>query len=143
LKRVSNAEYKELEEPLAEWQLQYDRHPDSGLTTGELLILKAKEFWGKLPCYARKEAPKFSVGWLDSFKKRYGIKERRRYGKGVSAKIDNKSEKMTEEIQETVREYRPDLTYNINESVGQIARQLIQCGRLGQFRLASRLLYSG
>jgi hypothetical protein len=26
---------------------------------------------------------------------------------------------------------------------GQIARQLIQCGRLGQFRLASRLLYSG
>jgi hypothetical protein len=27
-------------------------------------------------------------------------------------------------------------------AVGQIARQLIQCGRLGQFRLASRLLYS-
>jgi hypothetical protein len=27
--------------------------------------------------------------------------------------------------------------------IGQIARQLIQCGRLGQFRLASRLLYSG
>jgi hypothetical protein len=26
--------------------------------------------------------------------------------------------------------------------VGQIARQLIQCGRLGQFRLASRLLYN-
>jgi hypothetical protein len=28
-------------------------------------------------------------------------------------------------------------------AVGQIARQLIQCGRLGQFRPASRLLYSG
>ena len=28
-------------------------------------------------------------------------------------------------------------------AVGQIARQLIQCGRLGQFRLASRLLYRG
>jgi hypothetical protein len=27
-------------------------------------------------------------------------------------------------------------------AVGQIARQLIQGGRLGQFRLASRLLYS-
>jgi hypothetical protein len=27
--------------------------------------------------------------------------------------------------------------------LSQIARQLIQCGRLGQFRLASRLLYSG
>jgi hypothetical protein len=28
-------------------------------------------------------------------------------------------------------------------AVGQIARQLIQCKRLGQFRLASRLFYSG
>jgi hypothetical protein len=27
-------------------------------------------------------------------------------------------------------------------AVGQVARQLIQCGRLGQFRLASRLLYN-
>jgi hypothetical protein len=31
----------------------------------------------------------------------------------------------------------------VNNIKGQIARQLIQCGRLGQFRLASRLLYSG
>jgi hypothetical protein len=116
LKRVSNAEYKELEEALAEWQLRYDRHPDSGSTTGELLILKAKEFWDKLPCYARKEAPKFSVGWLDGFKKRYGMKERRRHGEGASAKIDDESEKMMEEIRETVREYGPDLTYNMDES---------------------------
>jgi hypothetical protein len=28
-------------------------------------------------------------------------------------------------------------------AAGQVARQLIQCGRLGQFRLAIRLLYSG
>jgi hypothetical protein len=50
LKRVSNAKYNELERALAEWQLRYDCHPDSGSTTSELLILKAKEFWDKLPC---------------------------------------------------------------------------------------------
>jgi hypothetical protein len=50
LKRVSNAEYKELERALDEWQLRYDCHPDSGPTTSELLILEAKKFWDKLPC---------------------------------------------------------------------------------------------
>lgn len=30
LSRSSTAEYEELEETLAEWQCQYDRHPDSG-----------------------------------------------------------------------------------------------------------------
>jgi hypothetical protein len=55
-------EHKELEKALAEWQLRYDRHPDSGLTTRELLVLKAKEFWAKLLCYAGKEKPKFLIG---------------------------------------------------------------------------------
>jgi hypothetical protein len=42
--RNRSPEHKELEKALAEWQLRYDRHPDSGLTTRELLVLKAKEF---------------------------------------------------------------------------------------------------
>jgi actin-like ATPase involved in cell morphogenesis len=44
------------------------------------------------------------------------MKERQRYKEDVLAKIDNKSEKIIEEIRETVQEYGPDLTYNINES---------------------------
>jgi hypothetical protein len=44
LKRVSNTDNKELEEALAVWQLRYDKHSDSGLITGDLLILKAREF---------------------------------------------------------------------------------------------------
>lgn len=114
--RIRATEYEELEEALAEWQLRYDRHPDSGSITGDLLVFKAKEFWGKLPCYAGKEAPKFSNGWLDGFKNRYGIKERRRHGEGASAQVDDESEKIIEEIREQVKEYGPENTYNMDES---------------------------
>jgi len=116
LSRGSTAEYKELEEALAEWQLRYNRHPDLGLTTGDLLRIKVREFWDKLPYYARKEPPKFSDGWLAGFKRRYGLKERRRHGEGASAQIDEESEQMMEEIRVVAREYGPDLTYNIDES---------------------------
>jgi len=100
---------------LAEWQLRYDRYPDLGLTTSDLLRIKAREFWDKLPCYARKEPPKFSDGWLVGFKRRYGLKERRRHGEGASAQINEESEQMMKEIRVVAREYRPDLTYNIDE----------------------------
>jgi hypothetical protein len=116
MSRGSTAEYKELEEALAQWQLRYDRHPDSGAITGDLLCLKAKEFWNKLPCYTRKEPPKFSHGWLGGFKRRYGLKERRRHGEGASAQIDEESERMMEEIRAAVKEYGHDLTYNVDES---------------------------
>jgi hypothetical protein len=114
--RTRTPEYKELEEALAEWQLRYDRHPDSGSITGDLLVLKAKEFWGKLPFYSRKETPKFLNGWLEGFKRRYRIKERRCYSEGAFAQVNNKSEKTMEEIRQQVKEYRPENTYNINES---------------------------
>jgi hypothetical protein len=81
-----------------------------------LLVLKAKEFWGKLPFYAGKETPKFSNGWLEGFKKRYGIKERRRHGEGASAQVDDESEKTIEEIREQVKEYGPENTYNMDET---------------------------
>ena len=84
-RRIRDPEYKVLEGALAEWQLRYDRPPDSGSTTGELLRYKAIEFWGKLPEYTGKAVPKFSNGWLEGFKKRYGLKERRRHGEGRSA----------------------------------------------------------
>jgi DDE superfamily endonuclease/Fission yeast centromere protein N-terminal domain/Tc5 transposase DNA-binding domain len=116
LKRVSNADYKELEEALAAWQLRYDKHPDSGSTTGDLLCLKAREFWEKLPCYAGKEPPKFSNGWLARFKSRYGLKERRRHGEGASAQIDEDSEHIMAEIRKEAAEYGPDNTYNMDES---------------------------
>ena len=100
--RTRTPEYKELEEALAEWQLRYNRYPDSGSITSDLLILKAKEFWGKLPFYTRKETPKFLNSWLEGFEKRYGIKERRRHSEGASAQVDE-SEKTIERFESKLR----------------------------------------
>jgi DDE superfamily endonuclease/Fission yeast centromere protein N-terminal domain/Tc5 transposase DNA-binding domain len=116
LTRLREPEYKELEEALAEWQLRYDRHPDSGSTTGELLRIKATELWGKLPVYSGQPCPSWSNGWLAGFKKRYNLKERRRHGEGASAQIDEESEAIMAEIRRVGREYGPENTYNMDES---------------------------
>jgi hypothetical protein len=81
-----------------------------------LLILKIREFWDKLPCYAGKKPPKFSNGWLAGFKSRYSIKKRQRHREGASAQVNNNSEQIIAEIQKKAEEYRPDLTYNIDKS---------------------------
>jgi hypothetical protein len=114
--RARTAEYIELEKALAEWQLWYNRHPDSGLITGDLLVFKANEFWEKLPFYTGKKVPKFSNGWLEGFKKRYRIKERRRYSKGASAQVDDKSEETMQEIREQIKEYGLENTYNMDKT---------------------------
>jgi Tc5 transposase-like DNA-binding protein len=114
--RIRDPEYKVLEGALTEWQLRYDKHPDSGSTTGELLRFKAFEFWGKLPDYVGRQVPKFSNGWLEGFKKRNDLKERRRHGEGASAQVDDDSEKIMEEIREAGKEYGPENTYNMDES---------------------------
>ncbi len=115
-RRLRNPEFKGLEAALAEWQIRYDRHPDSGSTTRELLRHKAIEFWGKLPEYVGKPIPKFSNRWLNGFKKRHNMKERRRHEDGASVKIDDESERIIEEIREVGKEYGADNTYNIDES---------------------------
>ncbi len=43
------AKWPTLEAVLLEWQIRYDKHPDSSSTTGDLLRYKATEFWSKLP----------------------------------------------------------------------------------------------
>jgi DDE superfamily endonuclease/Fission yeast centromere protein N-terminal domain/Tc5 transposase DNA-binding domain len=116
LTRVRDPQYKELEEALAEWQLRYDRHPDSGSTTGELLRIKATEFWEKLPAYKDQPCPTWSNGWLAGFKRRYGLKERRRHGEGASAQVDDDSEAIMAEIRRVGQEYGPDNTYNMDET---------------------------
>ena len=60
--------------------------------------------------------PKFSYSQLDRFKKRYGIKKRRRYKEKASAQVNKDNEKAIEKIRAITREYKPDLTYNINET---------------------------
>jgi len=102
-----------LEAALIEWQIWYDRHPDSGSTTGDLLRYKATEIWGKLLEYTGLECPTW-LGWLTGFKKRYTIKERRRYNEAADAQIDEDSERIIEEIRQDCRKYTADCMYPLN-----------------------------
>ena len=83
-KRIHKPKWAALENVLIEWRIRYDRYPDSGPTTGELLRVKATEFWRKLPEYQGVQCPKWSEGWLTGFKKRYGIREKKRHGEEAS-----------------------------------------------------------
>jgi hypothetical protein len=68
VKKGRKPAYATLEAALIEWQIRYDKHPDSGATTGDLLKYKAAEFWSKLPEYNGVPIPIFSDGWLGGFK---------------------------------------------------------------------------
>jgi hypothetical protein len=51
MKKNRQLKWATLEVALLEWQIRYDKHPDSGSTTGELLRHKVTEFWKKPPEY--------------------------------------------------------------------------------------------
>ena len=89
MKKNRQPKWATLEAALLEWQIRYDKHPDSGSTTGDLLRYKATEFWNKLPEYVGLICPVWSDGWLAGFKKRGDIKERRRHGEAGSAQLDD------------------------------------------------------
>ena len=105
-----------LEAALIEWQIRYDRHPNSSSTTGDLLRYKATKFQGKLPEYAGLECPIQLEGWLTGFKKRYTMKERRRHGEAADAQLDEDSERIIEEIRQECRKYIADCVYNIDKT---------------------------
>ena len=105
-----------LEAALLEWQIRYDKYPDSGTTTGDLLRYKATEFWNKLPDYAGLECPVWSDGWLTRFKKRSDMKERRRHGEAGSAQLDEDTDRIMQEIRDECRKHTADCIYNMDET---------------------------
>jgi hypothetical protein len=116
VKKTRKPAWATLEAALIEWQIRYDRHPDSGATTGDLLRYKATEFWEKLPEYSGKPMPIWSEGWLAGFKKRRGLKEQRRHGEAASAVINEESERIMEEIREGGKKYEADCIYNFDKT---------------------------
>ena len=116
MKKNRKAQWPTLEAASIEWQIRYDRHPGSGSTTGDLLRLKATEFWGKLPEYSGQECPKWTEGWLTGFKNRHFMKERRLYDEAGSAQLNVDSERIMEEIREEGKKYNADCIYNMDET---------------------------
>lgn len=71
--------------------------------------------WKKLPQYIRQEIPKFSMGWLNSFKARHNIKKYRQHGESGSIDLVV-VEKKLQEIWEAINLYTNKNIYNIDES---------------------------
>lgn len=116
VKRNRKPHWETLEAALIEWQIRYDKHPDSGSTTGDLLRYKATEFWQKLPEYTGKDCPKWTDGWLAGFKKRHSMKEQRRHGEAGSAQLDADTVRIIEEIRKECTNYTADCVYNMDET---------------------------
>jgi hypothetical protein len=79
------AKWDILEKALADWALRFDQA--HGVVLGDLLRLKATEFWQKLPEYQGLECPSWSEGWLGGFKNRFNFRRRRKVGEASSIAI--------------------------------------------------------
>ena len=84
LKKIRTAHWSELETALFEWQqrMQRKRAPLSG----DLLKEMALKFWKRLPLYRNQSSFRFSIGWLNSFKRRYKITKHKQHGELDSVK---------------------------------------------------------
>ena len=106
--RVRKVRYAEVEDVLRKWQLQ-----EEGLgrvVTGPLLVVKAQRI-------AEQMGVDFvgSNGWLEGFKKRYGLKEHRFHGEARSVNTDDVSG-ARQRLQLLLKNYNSRDTYNMDET---------------------------
>jgi hypothetical protein len=106
--RVRAGYWPDLEKVLFAWQKRVDER--GGLTSGELLQAKAKEIWKRLPEYADKPVPEFSIGWLEGFK----ISLKVRHGEAGSTPAEAEDE--MKGLQTLAGEYEEENIYNMDES---------------------------
>ncbi len=83
--------------------------------TGDLLHLKATEFWKKLPMYDGQPVPKWTNGWLQGFKSRHNIVERRHHGEAGSVDLEEAGRQM-DILREFLKDYDARDIYNMDET---------------------------
>ena len=107
------AAYSILEEALFEWQqhLQHKRVP----ITGDMIQKAASQLWKMIPALACNSELKFSTEWVDDFKRRHRIKKYKQHDEAESADVADSEERMTE-LQNIVKKYEMQNTYNMNEA---------------------------
>ena len=118
-----------LEAILFEWQQRIEQQ--GGLVTGDILLLKAKEIWTRIPQYQAQTPPSFSIGWLEKFKKRHNIKQRNQHGEASS--VPASAEEEMEAIQILCNEYKEEDIYNMDET-GLFWRQAPSSGLTSEVR---------
>ena len=81
-KRRREASFPDLENALLEWSQTLRKRGVS--ITAEILLEEAKRLWTLLPQYRAEQEPKWSIGWIQSFKLRHSSRKNRGYGEGGS-----------------------------------------------------------
>ncbi|KAI1002895.1 hypothetical protein K3495_g5308 [Podosphaera aphanis] len=86
--------------------------------TGDILKAKARELWQRLPQYKPEmEEPKWSNGWLESFKKKFNIKQYVQHGEGAAADINSDANiAQITELRDLCSRYPEKDTFNMNET---------------------------
>ena len=108
------AKWDTLEKALSDWALLFDQA--HGTVTGDLLRLKATQFWPSLPEYQGLECPSWSEGWLGGFKNRYNFRRRRKAGEAASIEVTEEIIIRMNQIQEIKAQYSAKDTYNMDET---------------------------
>lgn len=109
MKSVKNAD---LDKVMIDWFKQ--RRAENVPLTGPMIITQAKKYHVELglttPC-------DYSTGWLDKFKKRYGIRQIRIYGERVNADHEA-AELFVDEVMEIIQKENlsPEQIYNADET---------------------------
>ena len=111
-KRVSY--WTELEAALFELEQRYE---GKGLiVTGDILRLKASEFWNHLPIYHNQPCPQWSNGWLSGFKQRHQLKSLRQHGEAASAKTGRQTQAIMQHVRQECSKFDPANIYNMDET---------------------------
>ena len=83
--------------------------------SGDMIMEAAKRLWSLMPEYREVPEPKWSVGWLSGFKKRYKIKSRSLHGDAESVDVEGAQERLLE-VQNIVATYERKKVFNCDET---------------------------
>jgi hypothetical protein len=115
-KRQTHARWPSLEIALFDWQKRMQK--ETLAITGAVLQATAGKIWTQLAQFKVIPMPKWSTGWLDKFKRRYGIQQHTRHGEAASVNIDYVMKQLEElqELHDKLRRYANCDIYNTDET---------------------------
>ncbi len=83
--------------------------------TGDILRATAAKLWSQLPQFKDIAMPRWSAGWLSSFKRWYGIKQHTKHEEAASVNSEVVKSQL-EAIHERLRLYANKDIYNMDET---------------------------
>ena len=87
------------------------------IITRDVLKSQATKLWNSLPQYQGKEEPKWSNGWLDGYKKRFGVKEYVTHGEAGSVAVNTPDAQVQmEAVRERCAAYELQNILNMDET---------------------------